>query len=65
MERALQATDPASADALWARADRRVVDEAAVLPLENPEQIDLVSRRVRNYQYSPQWQILLDQLWVR
>src|SRR5205823_7338721 len=60
MERALQAPDLASANALWARADRRVVDEAAVLPLENPEQIDLVSRRVGNYQYSPQWTILLD-----
>ena len=65
MQRALKARDPASSNALWARADRRVVDEAAVLPLENPEQIDLVSRRVGNYQYNPQWQILLDQLWVR
>jgi peptide/nickel transport system substrate-binding protein len=65
IERALQATDPASANALWARADRRVVDKAAVLPLENPEQIDVVSRRAGNYQYSPQLQILLDQLWVR
>jgi len=27
--------------------------------------IDVVSRRVGNHQYSPQWGILLDQLWAR
>jgi peptide/nickel transport system substrate-binding protein len=54
-----------SADALWARVDRRVVDRAAVVPLVNARQLDSVSRRVGNYQYNPQWGILLDQLWVR
>jgi YVTN family beta-propeller protein len=54
-----------SADALWAQVDRRVVDQAAVVPLVNARQLDFVSRRVANYQYNPPWGILLDQLWVR
>jgi YVTN family beta-propeller protein len=67
MDRAqrLQATDPGSANAMWARAERRIVDEAPVLPLDNPKVVDLVSRRVGNYQFSPQWGVLMDQLWVR
>ena len=34
-------------------------------PVFNPGGIDLVSRRVKNYQHSPQWGLLVDQLWVR
>jgi peptide/nickel transport system substrate-binding protein len=56
--------DP-GADALWAAADRRIVDQAAVVPLTNPAAVSFVSRRVGDYQYSPQWGVLYDQLWVR
>ena len=31
----------------------------------NPLQDDFVSSRVGNYQYNPQFGMLLDQLWVR
>lgn len=61
----LQASDPVAADALWARVDRRVVGAAAAVPLLNPKEIDFVSKRVGNYQHSPQWGVLLDQLSVR
>jgi len=63
--RALEVTDPALASSLWTRIDREVVDQAPVVPLVNPKQVDFLSRRVGNYQYSPQWGVLLDQLWVR
>jgi YVTN family beta-propeller protein len=63
--RALQATDPALASSLWTSIDHKVVDQAPVVPLVNPKQVDFISRRVGNYQYSPQWGALLDQLWVR
>jgi YVTN family beta-propeller protein len=54
------------ADALWAAADRRIADQAAVVPLTNPAAVAFVSRRVGDYQYSPQWgSVLYDQLWVR
>ena len=61
----LEATDPAIATSLWWRLDHELVDRAPMVPLLNPKQIDFVSRRVGDYQYSPQWGVLLDQLWVR
>ena len=52
--------------ALWAQADRTVTDEAPVVPLTTESEIDLVSPRVGNYQYSAQADLeLVDQLWLR
>jgi hypothetical protein len=31
----------------------------------NPASVEVVSKRVGNYQYNPQYGSLLDQLWVR
>jgi peptide/nickel transport system substrate-binding protein len=61
----LRASDPARANALWAEADRMVVDRAAAVPLVNQHVVGFVSERVGNYQLHPQWLTLLDQLWVR
>jgi peptide/nickel transport system substrate-binding protein len=61
----LEATDPAIAISLWSRLDHEIVDRAAMVPLLNRKQVDFVSRRVGDYQYSAQWGVLLDQLWVR
>ena len=61
----LPATEQAAADALWGAVDREVVDRAAAIPLFNPKSIEVVSRRVGNAQYNPQWGLLLEQLWVR
>ena len=62
---AAQTCDPATADALWAQAERRILDAAAAVPLFNPISTNLVSSRVRNDQNSPQWGFLPDQAWVR
>ena len=62
---ALQVADPQGANALWARIDRRISDLAPLVPLASHSQLDFVSRRVGNFEYNPQWGILLDQLWVR
>jgi len=62
---ALQTTDPNRANQLWAQIDRAIVDQAPVVPLITHRQMEFVSNRVGNYQYNPQWGILLDQLWVR
>jgi peptide/nickel transport system substrate-binding protein len=61
----MQASDPRAAAVLWARAERRVLDAAPVIPLFNPIHTDLPSARVRNAQYHPQWGLMFDQLWVR
>jgi peptide/nickel transport system substrate-binding protein len=60
-----QASDPRAADALWARAERRVLDAAPAIPLINNVHTDLVSERVRNDQFHPQWGLMFDQLWLR
>ena len=59
-----ETTDQIRANALWAQAERRVVDQAATVPLFNPKALELVSPRVGGVQRSPQWGLLLDQLWV-
>ena len=67
MQRAvtLGLTRPRAADRLWRLVDRRVVDLAVWLPLFNPRQVDLVSRRVRHYRWSPQLHLMPSLLWVR
>jgi ABC-type transport system substrate-binding protein len=67
MDRALkvQQRDPAAANRLWADLDRELTDRAAWVALYNRYGADLVSKRVGNYQYNPQWGALLSQMWVR
>jgi len=60
-----QATNPDAARGLWERIDRQTVDQAPWVPLVNPKVVDVLSKRVGNYQYSPQLGVLFDQLWVR
>jgi peptide/nickel transport system substrate-binding protein len=62
---ALQSTDPYLANQLWAELDAAIVDQAPFVPLVTLKQVDIVSRRVGNYQFHTQWGVLLDQLWVR
>ena len=61
----LQAVDPARANELWTAIDHRAVDLAPWVSLVNPVGVDVVSKRVGNYERNPQWGLLLDQLWVR
>ncbi|MEP6978522.1 MAG: ABC transporter substrate-binding protein [Thermoleophilia bacterium] len=68
IQRALteQATNPDAARGLWERVDRQTVDQAPWVPLVNPKVVDVLSKRVGNYQYSPAGLgMLFDQLWVR
>jgi peptide/nickel transport system substrate-binding protein len=62
---AKQASDVHAANQLWARIDRQIVDQAPWVPLWNLKAAQLVSKRVGNFQFSPQWATLIDQLWVR
>jgi peptide/nickel transport system substrate-binding protein len=63
--RGLQGQDPVAAQEAWAAADRMIVDQAAAVPYANPLAVTLLSRRTGNYQFNPEWGVLLDQLWVR
>jgi peptide/nickel transport system substrate-binding protein len=60
----LQTTDSAKVSAAWAAVDRRIVDQAPTIGLLVPQGVDLVSKRVDNYQHNPLWGVILSQLWV-
>jgi peptide/nickel transport system substrate-binding protein len=62
---ALELTHPERANRLWAKIDREIVDQAPWLPTLTFNNSDFLSKRVGNYQYNPQFGILVDQLWVR
>ena len=62
---AAQLTDPAAARRLWAQADRIVTDQAPYVPVLNAGTAGFVSSRVGNYQESPVYGLLVDQMWVR
>jgi peptide/nickel transport system substrate-binding protein len=49
----------------WSAIDRTVVNEAVDAPLSNSVEPDFVSKRAGNFEYNPQWGVLVDQLWVR
>ena len=59
------ATGSQAAAIAWSRIDRDVMQEAPWIPIANGTEVDLISRRVGNYQFNPQWGALYDQLWVR
>jgi peptide/nickel transport system substrate-binding protein len=62
---ALQTTDPAAADELWAGIDRALTDQAPWVGYATPTRVHFLSDRVGNFQHHPVWGVLLDQLWVR
>jgi len=43
----------------------RIADAAVWVPYATERDVDLVSRRVRNYEFNPVWGFLPDQAWLR
>jgi peptide/nickel transport system substrate-binding protein len=62
--RTLGETNQSAANALWAKVDREMTNEAPWVTMFNPKQIDFLSTRVHGYQWNPQWYILIDQQWL-
>ena len=67
MDQALQQgiTDPSGANEKWTAIDKAVTDQAPWVSMFNPKYIDFLSKRVKGYQFSPQWYFLLDQASVK
>jgi len=67
MDAALQQgiTDPNGANTKWEAIDKAVTDQAPWVSLFNPKFIDFLSKRVKGYQFSPQWYFLLAQASVK
>jgi peptide/nickel transport system substrate-binding protein len=58
-------TDPTAGNAMWAKVDKAVTDQAPWVAMYNPKYIDFLSSRVKGYQFSPQWYFLIDQASVK
>jgi peptide/nickel transport system substrate-binding protein len=58
-------TNAAKANKLWAQVDKEVTDQAPWVSMYNPKYIDFLSKRVKGYQFSPQWYFLIDQASVK
>ena len=52
-------------DHVWQEVEKSLLAQAPTVPAYNRSNVDFVSKRVGNYQYNPQWGVLLDQLWVK
>ena len=63
--RIVQLSDPTGSRALWQRVDREITDASPWVPLMIAKTVNVLSKRVGNYQYSPAMKMLIDQLWVR
>jgi peptide/nickel transport system substrate-binding protein len=61
---AMATTDPAGAAQLWTQIDHEDTNAAPWVDMYNPKQIDFLSSNVHGYSWSPQWYILIDQLWL-
>jgi peptide/nickel transport system substrate-binding protein len=60
----VEATNPTQAAGLWTQVDHEVTAQAPWVDLYNPKQIDFLSKNVHGYMWSPQWYIMIDQLWL-
>ncbi len=61
----LQLTDPARAASLWTAVNRKLVDQAVWVPTVNVHAPEFVSKRVRNYQFSPVGGFIAHEVWLR
>ena len=57
--------DPAAANTMWQQVDKAMADKAPWVAMFNPKQLNFVSKRVKGFQFSPQWYFLLDQASVK
>jgi peptide/nickel transport system substrate-binding protein len=62
---AKELSDPTGARALWQRIDREVTNASPWVTLIASQDVNFLSKRVGNYEWSPSMGMLIDQLWVR
>jgi peptide/nickel transport system substrate-binding protein len=58
-------TSTAAGNQLWAQVDKQMTDQAPWVSMFNPKYLNFVSKRVKGFQFSPQWYYLLDQSSVK
>ncbi len=58
-------TDRAAANAEWAVLDRELTDQSPWLTMFTPKELDFVSARVKNFQFSDQFHLIYSQVQVQ
>lgn len=62
---AVETRNRSAADIVWSKADRAVTNQAPMVVMFNPAVVTFVSKRTGDFQYNPQWGLLMDQVWVK
>jgi peptide/nickel transport system substrate-binding protein len=57
-------TNPSEAARLWTQIDHEDTNAAPWVDMFNPNQIDVLSKNVHGYEWGPEWNILIDRLWL-
>ncbi len=60
----LELRSPTAAAKAWARIDREIVRKAYWVPLVLPQEAEIVSERLRNYEFNPVYGFIADQAWL-
>lgn len=60
----MEITNPSAANTMWGHIDQEMMRQAPWAPLFHPKLVDFVSKRVHNYEFSRQFYMLVDQLWL-
>lgn len=56
--------DPEKAAEIWTQVDKAVTDAAPAAVLFTPKRVDFISKRVKNFTFSPQFYWIISQSWV-
>jgi peptide/nickel transport system substrate-binding protein len=60
----LEPRRPKAAMSVWASIDHELTNRAPWVPTVTEREVDVVSSRLRNYEYNPVWGFLVDQSWI-
>ena len=62
----LELTNQKASNKLWGQIDTLIMKtQAPWVPLFNPKLVDFIGKRVGNYQFSLEFYMYVDQLWVK
>jgi YVTN family beta-propeller protein len=57
----LELQGPAQAGLMWARVDHQLTDQAEWVATVDLNEVDVISKRLRNYEFNPAWGFVADQ----
>jgi peptide/nickel transport system substrate-binding protein len=61
----LELQGPAQAGPMWTRVDHQLTDQAAWVPTVDLNEVDIISKRLRNYEFNPVFGFIADQSVLR